>query len=128
MPLTNMKKSLMLLLVLLSLSAFAQEEVITDLPLSEKAISVFQQTIFVTDFTSMNCENIDENQQIARSIEAIRNNQYKIIEYGVAFGSSNTIAHEYYVEIYQPPALIQIQVFSRAGNCINFSSSLISQD
>lgn len=128
MSIASMKKALLLLLVLLSFSAFAQEELITDLPLSEEAINVFQQTIFLTDFTSTNCENIDENRQVARSLESIRNRQYRIVEYSVAYGSNDTIAHEYYVETYQPPALIQIQVFSRSGNCINFSFSLISQD
>ncbi len=128
MSFVSLKNTLLLLLALLSLSAMAQEELITELPLSEEAINVFQQTLFLTDFTSTNCENIDENRQVARSLESIRNQQYRIVEYRVAFGSNDTITHEYYVETYQPPALIQIQVFSRSGNCINFSYSLISQD
>ena len=117
--------TLMLFLSLLALAAFAQEELVrTQLPLSDEAISVFHQSIFLTNFASLNCENIDAE----RRIDAIKNNQYRIVEYHVAFGSDNTIAHEYYVETYAPLTLIQIQVFSRASRCSSFSFSLISEE
>jgi|GEM_PF-3523093 len=121
--------TLMLFLSLLALAAFAQEELVrTELPLSDEAISVFHQSIFLTNFASLNCENIDAERRITNSIDAIKNNQYRIVEYHVAFGSDNTIAHEYYVETYAPLTLIQIQVFSRASRCSSFSFSLISEE
>lgn len=122
-----MHKLLLTVFALISLCAYSQQGQTPELPLSDEAVSIFSQAVFLTNFANQNCESV-EDQRIEQSIQAIRNMEYRIEEYNVAFGPDNSIVHQFYVRTFNPPALVRLEVFSRNNRCDSFSFSLISED
>ena len=116
---------------LFCLAAFshAQQDTLSELPLTEEARNLFSQTLFLSSFASQNCEGVSANTPlIQRSIAAIQNGDYRLVEYSVGFNSNNSLFHRYYLRTFDPPALVQLLVLSNDGNCDDFSFSLIEEE
>lgn len=109
--------------------AYSQQTQNTELPLTEEALSLFSQAVFLSGFASQNCENVSANTPlIQQSIEAIRNMDYQIFEYAVGYGTMSNLYHRYYVRTFNPSALVELLVLSNSGMCDDFSFSLIEEE
>ncbi|MBN4053663.1 hypothetical protein JYT97_02140 [Haliea sp. AH-315-K21] len=128
------RKCLIIALVLLSSTfTYSQQnqanERPVELPLTEEALSLFSQAVFLSAFASQNCENVSANTPlIQEGINAIRNMDYQIFEYAVGFSSMNNLYHRYYIRTFDPPALVELLVLSNSGMCDDFSFSLIDEE
>ena len=126
-----MRSKLMLLTILsfATVFAYAQQSQNAELPLTDEALTLFNQAIFLSNFASLNCQNVNTNTPLIQaSIEAIRNMNYQIFEYAVGFGTMNNLYHRYYLRTFDPPALVELLILSNSDSCDDFSFSLIDEE